>query len=127
MGTPINQKEKLVKEDGSPKVDEAEFRSLIGCLMYLTATIPDILNAVSILSRFMHCPNETHMRVAKRLIRYIKGTLNFGVKFLKHKVFKLSGFSDRDWGGSIDDMKITSGSKMFLWSLKEARNSSIHC
>ena len=85
--TPMNQKEKLVKEDGSPKVDEVEFRSLIGCLMYLTATRPDILNAVSILSRFMHCPNETHMRAAKRVITYIKGTWNFGVKLLKHKEY----------------------------------------
>ncbi|XP_068465905.1 uncharacterized mitochondrial protein AtMg00810-like [Phaseolus vulgaris] len=74
MGTPMNQKEKLVKEDGSAKVVEAKFISLIGCLIYLTTTKPDILNVVSILSRFMHCPNETHMRAAKRVIRYIKGT-----------------------------------------------------
>lgn len=125
MSTPMNQKEKLVKEDGAAKVDEAEFRSLIGCLMYLTATRPDILNAVSILSRFMHCPNETHMRAAKRVIRYIKGTWNYGVKFLKHREFKLTGFSDSDWGGSIDDMKSTSGycfslgSGMFSWSSKK--------
>jgi len=125
MGTPMNQKEKLVKEDESPKVDEVEFISLIKCLMYLTTTIPDILNAVSILSRFMHCPNETHMRAAKRVIRYIKGTWNFGVKFLKHKEFKLTDFSNSDWGGSIDDMKSTSGycfnlgSRMFSWSSKK--------
>ena len=74
MNTPINQKEKLVKGDGSTKVIEAEFFSLVGCLMYLTSTKPDILNVVSILSRFMHCPNETHMKDAKRVIRYIKGT-----------------------------------------------------
>lgn len=123
--TPMNQKEKLVKDDGSAKVDEAEFRSLIGCLMYLTATRPDILNAVSILSRFMHCPNETHMRVAKRVIRYIKGTWNYGVKFLRQKEMELFGFSDSDWGGSIDDMKSTSGycfclgSGMFSWSSRK--------
>ncbi|XP_068475123.1 secreted RxLR effector protein 161-like [Phaseolus vulgaris] len=93
--------------------------------MYLTTTRPDILNAVSILSRFMHFPNETHMRAAKRVIRYIKGTWNFGVKLLKHKEFKLTGFSDSDWGGSIDDMKSTSEycfslrSGMFSWSSKK--------
>jgi len=70
----MNQKEKLVKEDEFAKVVEAEFISLIGCLIYLTRTRPDILNAISILSRFMHFPNETHMRAAKRVIRYIKGT-----------------------------------------------------
>ncbi|KAJ8751833.1 hypothetical protein K2173_026028 [Erythroxylum novogranatense] len=125
MRTPMNQKEKLVKEDGAAQVDETEFRSLIGCLMYLTATRPNILNAVSILSRFMHCPNETHMRAAKRVIRYIKGTWNYGVKFMKSKELKLIGFSDSDWGGSIDDMKstygycFTFGSGMFSWSPKK--------
>ncbi|XP_016690648.1 uncharacterized protein [Gossypium hirsutum] len=68
MSTPMNQKEKLIKDDGSAKVIEAEFRSLVGCLMYLAATRPDILNDVSILSRFMHCPNETHMRDAKHVL-----------------------------------------------------------
>ncbi|KAL9324047.1 hypothetical protein ACSQ67_008904 [Phaseolus vulgaris] len=90
MDTPMNQKEKLVKKDEFAKVDEVEFKILIECLMYLTTTRLDILNAVSILSRFMHCPNETHMRAAKRVIRYIKGTWNFRVKFLKHKEFKLT-------------------------------------
>ena len=74
MGTPMNQKEKLVKEDGSAKVDEAKFKSLIGCLMYLTTTKLGILNAVSVLSKFMHFPDETHMRAAKKVIKYIKGT-----------------------------------------------------
>ena len=125
MGTSMNQKEKLVKEDGSAKVDEIEFKSLIGCLMYLTTTRPDILNAVSILSRFMHFPNETNIRAAKRVIKYIKGTWNFGVKFLKYREFKLTGFSDSDWEGSIDDMKSTYGYcfslglGMFSWSSKK--------
>ncbi|XP_068461649.1 uncharacterized mitochondrial protein AtMg00810-like [Phaseolus vulgaris] len=125
VNTPMNQKEKLIKDDGSDKVNEYEFRSLIGCLMYLTTTRPDILNVVSILSRFMHCPNETHMIAAKRVIRYIKGTWNFGVKFLKQKEMKLIGFSDSDRGGSIDDKKSTSGycfslgSGMFSWSSKK--------
>jgi len=105
VNTSINQKEKLIKDDGSDKVNESEFRSLIGCLMYLTATRPDILNVVSILSRFMHCQNETHMKAVKRVIRYIKGTWNFGVKFLKQKEMKLIGFFDSDWGGSIDDRR----------------------
>ncbi|KAL5768035.1 hypothetical protein ACOSP7_014615 [Xanthoceras sorbifolium] len=55
MSTLMNSNEKLCKEDRTEKIDQAYFRSLIGCLMYLTATRPDILNAISILSRFMHC------------------------------------------------------------------------
>ena len=125
MSTPMNQKEKLSKEDGTEKVDEAHFRSLIGSLMYLSATRPDILIAVSILSRFMHCASEIHLKAAKRVVRYINGTINFGIKFKKSKEFKLFGFSDSNWAGSIDDMKSTSGycfsfgSGVFSWSSKK--------
>ena len=125
VSTPMDQKEKLCKEDGADKADEGYFRSLIGCLMYLTATCPDILNDVSILSRFMHNASELHLRAAKRIIRYVKGTSDFGVKFTWSKEFKLVGFSDSDWGGSIDDMRSTSGyyftlgSSVFSWSSKK--------
>ncbi|XP_019260002.1 PREDICTED: uncharacterized protein LOC109238029 [Nicotiana attenuata] len=106
--TPMNPKEKLSKEDVTNKVDEGNFRSLIGCLMYLTATRPDILFAVSLLSRFMHCATEKHLKAAKRIIRYIKGTVDYGVKFKKCQNLKLYGFSDSDWAGSFDDMNSTS-------------------
>lgn len=125
VSTPMNQKEKLCRDDGADKIDEGYFRNMIGCLMYLTATRPDILNAVSILSRFMHCASELHLKAAKRVIRYVKGTSNFGVKFTRSKEFKLAGFSDSDWGGSIDDMRSTSGycftfgSGVFSWSSKK--------
>jgi hypothetical protein len=125
MNTPMNSKEKLCKEDGTEKIDQVYFRSLVGCLMYLTATRPDILNAVSILSRFMHCASEWHLKAAKRVLRYVKGTCDFGIKFTKSKEFKLVGFSDSDWGGSTDDMKSTSGycftlgSGVFSWSSKK--------
>lgn len=66
MSTPMNQREKLCKEDGDDKVDEGYYRSLIGCLMYLTVTRPDILFDVSLLSRFMYCVSEMHLRAAKR-------------------------------------------------------------
>jgi len=123
--TPMNQKDKFSKEDGTARVDEEKFRSLIGCLLYLTATRPDILYATSILYRFMHCPTKIYMRAAKRILRYIKGTCSFGVKFLKCQDLKLYGFSDSDWGGSNDDMRSTSGfcfnpgSAIFSWSSKK--------
>ena len=75
-------------------MDEAHFRSLIGCLMYLSATRLDILIIVRILSWFMHNASEIHLKAAKRVVRYIKGTINFGIKFNKIKEFKLFGFSD---------------------------------
>ena len=123
--TPMNQKEKLSKNDGADKVDEGYFRSMIGCLMYLTTTKPDILFAISLLSRFMHGANELHLRAAKRILRYVKGTVSYGVKFEKCQSFKLYGFSDSDWAGSLDDMRSTSGycfnlgSGVFSWCSKK--------
>ena len=125
VSTPMNQKEKLSKEDGDDKVDEGYYRSMIGCLMYLTATRPDILFAISLLSRFMHCASETHLVAARRILRYVKGTVDYGVKYESCQNFKLCGFSDSDWAGSIDDMKSTSGycfsigSGVFSWCTKK--------
>ena len=62
----MNQKEKLSKEDGADKVDEGYYRSLIGCLMYLTTTRSDILFVVSLFSRFMHCASEMHLRSSSK-------------------------------------------------------------
>lgn len=123
--TPMNLKEKFCKEDGAKKVDEVLYRSLIGCLMYLTATRPDIMHAVSLLSRYMHCASEIHLQAAKRIIRYIKGTVNYGIKFSQVQNFNFHGFSDSDWGGCLDDMKSTSGycfsfgSGVFSWCSKK--------
>ena len=107
MNTPMCQKEKLCKDDGSEQVEEALYRSLIGCLMYLTTTRPDILYVVSVLSRFMNCAKESHFKAAKRVLRYVKETLNYGMKFSQSQDFKLQGYSDSDWAGSLNDMKST--------------------
>lgn len=109
ISAPMNQKEKLSKDDGAEKVVETYFRSFIGCLMYLTATRPDILYVVSVLSRFMHCTSEIHLQAAKRVVRYIKGAITYRVKFQKSQSVKLCEDSDSDWGGSEDDAKSTSG------------------
>ncbi|KAH9697052.1 hypothetical protein KPL71_023444 [Citrus sinensis] len=97
-----------------------------GTMMAFNRTIrPDIVFAVSILSRFMHCASEVHLRATKRVIRYIKGIIDFGVKFKKCQHFKLLRFSDSDWGGSVDDMKSKSGycfslgSGVFSWCCKK--------
>lgn len=125
MTTPMNVKEKFYKDDGADKVDEAIYRSLIGCLMYLSATRPDIMHAVSLLSRFMHCASEVHFKAAKRVVRYIKGTLSYGIQFSCIENFDLQGYADSDWVGSCDDMKSTSrycfsfGSGIFSWCLKK--------
>ncbi|KAG8473238.1 hypothetical protein CXB51_035235 [Gossypium anomalum] len=125
VSTPVTQGEKLTSCGNQERVDEKEYRSLVGCLLYLTATRPDILYAVNLLSRFMQCYNFTHFKTAKRVLRYVKGTLSYGVKFERAEELKLVGYSDSDWAGSVDDMKSTSGyfftlgSGFFSWSSKK--------
>jgi hypothetical protein len=93
--------------------------------MYLSATRPDIMHAVSLLSRFMHCASEVHFKAAKRVVRYIKGTLSYGIQFSCIENFDLQGYADSDWAGSCDDMKSTSGycfsfgSGIFSWCSKK--------
>ncbi|KAL6328763.1 hypothetical protein AAG906_003780 [Vitis piasezkii] len=119
--------EKLSKDDISEKIDEGLYRSLIGSLLYLIASRPDILFTVSVLSRFMHSPSEKHFSAAKRVLRYIKGIVALGVQFSKSAKgdLKLLGYSNNDWGGFVDDSRSTSGylffigSSFFTWSLKK--------
>ncbi|KAK5837512.1 hypothetical protein PVK06_013322 [Gossypium arboreum] len=125
VSTPMAQGEKLVNFGGQERVDEKEYRSLVGCLLYLTATRPDLMHVVSLLSRFMHCCDTSHFKAAKKVLRYVKGTLKFSVLFKKKKELKLIGYSESDWAGSLDDMRSTSGyfftfgSGVFCWSSKK--------
>jgi len=109
VNTHMCQKEKLCKYDVSKQVEETLYKSLFGCLMYLTTTKPDILYIVGVLSRFLNCPKESHLKAAKRMLRYVNGTLNYAMKFNQSQDFKLQGYSDSDRRGSLDDMKSTSG------------------
>ncbi|KAG6385483.1 hypothetical protein SASPL_154318 [Salvia splendens] len=80
---------------------------MVACLMYLTATRPDIQHVVSILCSFLHCANQEHLRAAKRVLRYLKGTQGYGVRFMEVQEMQLIGYVDSDWGGSAEDMKGT--------------------
>ena len=68
---------------GIDKADDFVYRSIIGSLLYLSATRPDIMFVASLLSRFMHSPSQVHFRAAKRVLRYIRGTTDYGLYFLK--------------------------------------------
>ena len=76
---------KLSKNDGREKVDESIHRSLVGSLIYLTNTQPNTVHTVSIVSRFMSEPNSVHFTVAKRIVRYIKGTKIYGILYEMEK------------------------------------------
>lgn len=94
VDTPMCQKEKLSKEDEAEKVDETFYKSLVGCLMYLTATKPDILHSVSLLSRFTTCAIE--ITATKRVLRYVRGTLDYGIRSCANQDCVLQGYSDSD-------------------------------
>ncbi|XP_049348507.1 uncharacterized mitochondrial protein AtMg00810-like [Solanum verrucosum] len=77
--TPLVHNEKISKFEGGDKADLIVYRSLIGSLVYLTATRPDLMFAASLLSRFMQTPSQVHLGVAKRTLIYIKGTVDYGM------------------------------------------------
>uniref|UniRef100_A0A803M610 Reverse transcriptase Ty1/copia-type domain-containing protein n=1 Tax=Chenopodium quinoa TaxID=63459 RepID=A0A803M610_CHEQI len=109
MATPMATNEKLSKNDGKDKVDASLYRSLVGSLIYLTNTRPDIAHVVSIISRFMSEPRKTHLAAAKRILRNIKGTKSHGIMYKSEIDYKLTSYTDSDWAGSIDDRRSTSG------------------
>jgi hypothetical protein len=89
--------QKLMKKDGAPKTDSKAYKSLVVSLLYLTSTRPNIVFNVNYLFRFMQDPGQIHFVVAKRVLRYLKGTLEFDMHFVKSSSVKLVGFSDSDW------------------------------
>ncbi|KAG1337790.1 Retrotransposon protein [Cocos nucifera] len=107
--TPMNSNDKLMVEDGSDKADEKVFRSMVGGLIFLTHTRPDIMFAVSLISRFMHSPSNHHFGAAKRVLRYVAGTTSLGIMYSKVNDFKLLSFTDSSWADCADDRKSTTG------------------
>jgi hypothetical protein len=90
------------------------YKSMISSLLYATITRPDIMQFVGAVARFQYAPKETHMKAIKRIFRYLKGTLDFGLWYPKTKDFTSIAYIDADWAGSIDDRKSTSGGALFL-------------
>ncbi|KAM3271852.1 hypothetical protein ACQJBY_042201 [Aegilops geniculata] len=113
--TPMENRLKLKKNTGEV-VDSTEYRSLIGSLRYLVNTRPDISYAVGILSRFMESPGKEHWVAVKQLLRYIRGTLGLGCFFRKGEKDVLTGYSDSDHAGDLNDRKSTTGVVFFLGS-----------
>ena len=109
MITPTVMGLKLSKNDSSKDFDPSLYKSIVGRLMYLTATRTDSMHVVSLISRFMEKPKETHWQEAKRILRYVKGTKRFGILYTTSENSDLVGYTDNDWAGSVDDWKSTSG------------------
>ncbi|XP_019055636.1 PREDICTED: uncharacterized protein LOC109115759 [Nelumbo nucifera] len=106
IATPLAINERFKKEDGSKKVDASIYRSLIGSLLYLTATQPDIMYATNLLSRFMQNPSQVHYGAAKMILRYLQGTKEYGIWYKSTTNSRLTGYTNSDLAGLVDDMKV---------------------
>ncbi|GAA0145518.1 transmembrane signal receptor [Lithospermum erythrorhizon] len=96
-------------EEGKP-VDETHFKQIVGSLMYLTSTRPDLMFATSLINRYMSNPTELHLQVAKKILRYLKGTTQYGILYQKGSNGReLEAYTDSDYAGDINDRKSTSG------------------
>ncbi|GJR27674.1 putative ribonuclease H-like domain-containing protein [Tanacetum coccineum] len=123
--TPMETKMALTKDEESDKVDVHLYRSMIGSLMYLTASRPDIMFAVCDCSRFQVTPKSSHLNIVKRIFKYLKGKPNLGLWYLRESSFDLEPYSDSDYtGANLDRKSITSGcqflgSRLNLWQCKK--------
>ncbi|KAL0307928.1 UNVERIFIED_CONTAM: Retrovirus-related Pol polyprotein from transposon RE2 [Sesamum calycinum] len=127
VSTPIATTEVLKLSDGSPPADPKFYRQALGSLQYLSLTRPDVSFAINKLSQFMHCPSTLHWCAVKRLLRYLVGTLDYGLLLRKNSPRTLHAFADADWAGDPNDRTSTSAYVVFLganpisWSSKKQK------
>ncbi|GJW96304.1 putative ribonuclease H-like domain-containing protein [Tanacetum coccineum] len=112
--TPIETHKPLVKDEEVANVDVHLYRSMIGSLMYLTASRPDIMFAVCACSRFQVTPKTSHLHAVKRIFRYLKGKPKLGLWYPRESSFDLVAYSDSDYGGTNLDRKSTTRGCQFL-------------
>nr|XP_051228849.1 uncharacterized mitochondrial protein AtMg00810-like [Lolium perenne] len=125
--TPLVPSEKLSQDEGSPlgADDSFRYRSVVGALQYLTLTRPNISFAVNKVCQFLSQPTEVHWEAVKRILRYVKGTLQTGLQIRKSPSIGIDIFTDADWAGDVDDRRSTSGFAVFVgpnlisWSSKK--------
>ncbi|XP_071683308.1 uncharacterized protein [Lolium perenne] len=111
--TPIDQNHKLCAESGEP-VNKEKYQKLVGRLIYLCHTRPDISYAVSVVSRYMHDPRSGHLDAVNQILRYLKGSPGKGLWFKRNGHLNVDGYCDADWASCLDDRRSTSGYCVFV-------------
>ncbi|GJR35068.1 uncharacterized mitochondrial protein-like protein [Tanacetum coccineum] len=114
--TPMETQKPLLKDEDGEEVDVHMYRSMIGSLMYLTSSRPDIMFAVCACARYQVNPKVSHLHVVKRIFRYLKGQLKLGLWYPKDSPFDLVAYTDSDYAGASLDRKSTTGGCQFLGS-----------
>ncbi|CAL8999958.1 unnamed protein product [Prunus brigantina] len=122
---------KIHRDLHGKSVDQTLYRSMIGSLLYLTASRPDISYSVGVCARFQSDPKESHLFAVKRIIKYVSGTFEFGLWYTYDTCVNLVGYSDVDWAGCSDDRKSTSegvfyvGNNLVAWHSKKQNSVSL--
>ena len=111
--TPIDQNHKVTAQSGE-LVEKEKYQRLVGRLLYLCHTRPDIAYAVSVVSRYMHEPRSGHLEAVHRILRYLKGTPGKGLWFKINGHLGVDGYTDADWASCLDDRRSTSGYCVFV-------------
>ena len=109
MSTPLASNLKLLSDASSEKVNAPIYHQMIGSLMYLTNMRLDICFAMNTMSQFLTDPRHVHLIAAKHILRCLKGTVDYGLKYGANQKIKLCGYVDLDWAGNAIDRKSTSG------------------
>nr|GEZ03337.1 ribonuclease H-like domain-containing protein [Tanacetum cinerariifolium] len=125
VGTPVATKHLDADLCGTP-IDQTKYRSMVGELMYLTASRPNIMHATCYCARYQAKPTEKHLTAVKQIFRYLEDTIHKGLWYPRDTGFELTAFLDLDHAGFLDSRKSTSGGKQFLggdklvsWSSKK--------
>ncbi|GJT93649.1 uncharacterized mitochondrial protein-like protein [Tanacetum coccineum] len=112
--TPMETQKPLLKDEDGEEVDVHMYRSMIGSLMYLTSSRPDIMFAVCACARYQVNPKVSHLHAVKRIFRYLKGQPKLGLWYPKDSPFDLVAYTDSDYAGASLDRKSTTGGCQFL-------------
>ncbi|GJU56894.1 retrovirus-related pol polyprotein from transposon TNT 1-94 [Tanacetum coccineum] len=131
IDTPMVERTKLDEVILGIPVDQTRYRSMVGCLMYLTGSRPDLVFVVCVCARYQSKPTKKHLEAVKYVFWYIQGTINMGLWYAKDSAMALTAYADADHAGCQDTCRSTSGSAQFLgdklvrWSSKKQTSMSI--
>ncbi|GJZ58165.1 retrovirus-related pol polyprotein from transposon TNT 1-94 [Tanacetum coccineum] len=131
VDTPIVEKSKLDENTQGKAVDPTHYRGMVGTLMYLTSSRPDLVYAVCMCTRYQARPTEKHLHAVKRIFQYLRGTVNRELWYSKDSAIALTAFADADHAGCQDTRRSTSrsmqllGDRLVSWSTKRQKSTAI--
>jgi hypothetical protein len=129
--TPMSTNGSLDSDKSGNMVDQKLYKSMIGSLLYVTASRPDVMFSICMCARFQVSPRESHLKAIKRILRYLKHTQDVGLWYPKGSSFELVGYSDFYYAGDKVERKSTSGTcqllerSLVLWSFKEQNSIAL--